>query len=72
VRGASKIALSLGVSSLVVGLTIVAFGTRDQREEAEREENCVSQHAAILSQSRSGGTRRRPPGGAISARMHRP
>ena len=27
VRGASKIALSLGVSSLVVGLTIVAFGT---------------------------------------------
>jgi len=27
VRGASKMALSLGISPLVVGLTIVAFGT---------------------------------------------
>ena len=27
VRGASKLALSLGISPLVVGLTIVAFGT---------------------------------------------
>ena len=27
VRGASKLALSFGVSPLVVGLTIVAFGT---------------------------------------------
>ena len=28
VRGASKLALSFGISPLVVGLTIVAFGTR--------------------------------------------
>jgi cation:H+ antiporter len=27
VRGASKLALSFGISPLVVGLTIVAFGT---------------------------------------------
>ena len=27
VRGASKLALSFGISSLVVGLTVVAFGT---------------------------------------------
>ena len=27
VRGASKLALSLGISPLVVGLTVVAFGT---------------------------------------------
>ena len=27
VRGASRLALSLGISPLVVGLTVVAFGT---------------------------------------------
>ncbi|HSQ06629.1 MAG TPA: hypothetical protein VLM84_02870 [Chromatiaceae bacterium] len=40
VRGASRLALSFGISSLVVGLTVVAFGTSAPSSRCRSKRPC--------------------------------